>query len=91
MYDFIKIDKSDLALQVCEEISKRCGHKIEITEPYIDPVDKEPIYRRSIYVNGEPADVSHQPLLGDPQSPSFYDAFIYSIAEQIKNSYGEAK
>ena len=83
-----KFDESELALHICEQISKRCGgHKVQVTEPYIDPVDGEPIYRRSIYVDGLPANVSLPGANNKDVDQDYYAGLVNSVAKQINKQY----
>ena len=83
-----KFDESEFALHICEQISKKCGsHKVQITKPYIDPVDGKPIYRRSIYVDGLPANVSFPGADNEDVSQDYYDGFVDSVVEQINKQY----
>jgi hypothetical protein len=83
-----KFDESELALHICEQISQKCGgHKVQVTEPYIDPVDGEPIYRRSIYIDGLPASVSLPGADNENVGQDYYDGFVDSVVEQINKQY----
>lgn len=83
MSDNANIDTSEVGLRVSEEVSKRCGHKVEFSEMYWREGEGP---RRDIYVDGQRLRLS-SPVVMDPNSDSVEDAFIYSIAEAIRKQY----
>jgi hypothetical protein len=83
MPDNIEIDTSEVGLRVSQEVSNKCGHKVEFSKMYCG---EGGVPERYIFVNGQRASLSG-PVLVDPNNHSTEDAFIYSIAEAIRKQY----
>ena len=83
MSDSVEFDTDEVALRVAEKVSNRCGRKVDFTKVY-QGEDGMPV--RYIYVDGQRAKLTG-PVTADPNSDDVEDAFIYSIAEQIRKQY----
>jgi hypothetical protein len=83
MPDNIEIDTSEVGLRVSQEVSNKCGHKVEFSKMYWG---EGGVPERYIFVNGQRANLSG-PVVVDPNSHSIEDAFIYSVVEAIRKQY----